>query len=433
MTTLLKNGNVLTLSGFEKKDLLVVDKLVFLSPFDKLESEGTLDFSLIDNVIDCDNKYIVPGFVDVHVHLREPGFSYKETIKTGTMAGAAGGYSLLCSMPNVNPSPADMERLNAQLDVIKEDAVIRVVPYGTITSRGDGRSQLSDMEKMAPYVIAFSDDGKGVQANHLMEDAMIKAKSLGKAIVAHCEDESLLDGGYIHKGEYAQAHGHKGICSESEWVQVKRDVELAKKTGCKYHVCHVSTKESVEIIRQAKARGVDVTCETAPHYLILSDLDLKEEGRFKMNPPIRGKEDRAALIEGIIDGTVDMIATDHAPHSEDEKSRGLEKSPFGIVGLEIAFPLLYTHLVKKGIITLEKLVDLMTGAPVRRFDLVGSKTGRVTEGMIADLAVIDLEEDNLVDPSKFYSLGKATPFQGDTLKSKISMTMVNGKIVYKTD
>ncbi|MBO7319642.1 MAG: dihydroorotase, partial [Clostridia bacterium] len=310
------------------------------------------------DIISFDGMYIFPGFADVHVHLREPGFSYKETIKSGTLASAHGGYTAVCSMPNLNPVPDSVENLRQQLDIIEKDACIHVYPYGSITV-GQMGEKLSDMDGMAKDIIAFSDDGRGVQSDEMMEEAMRRAKSLGKMIVAHCEVNDLLKGGYIHDGEYAKAHGHRGICSESEWKQIERDLKLVEKTGCSYHVCHISTKESVEIIRQAKAKGIDVTCETGPHYLILDDSDLLEHGRFKMNPPLRAKEDRLALIEGIKDGTIDMIATDHAPHSAEEKGRGLEKSMMGVVGIETAFPLMYTHFVETGVITLEKLIELM--------------------------------------------------------------------------
>lgn len=370
----------------------------------------------------------MPGFTDVHVHFREPGFFYKETIATGSAAAAAGGYTCVCPMPNLKPAPSDLASLQAQLSIIEKDACVKVVPYGTITRKQDGRSALSDMEAMAPYVCAFSDDGKGVQTGDLMEEAMVRAKALGKLIVAHCEDESLLTGGYIHDGDYAKAHGHKGICSESEWKQVERDVALAEKTGAAYHVCHVSTKESVDIIRKAKARGVDVTCETGPHYLVLCDEDLQEDGWFKMNPPLRSAADRAALIRGLQDGTIDMIATDHAPHSEEEKARGLEGSAFGIVGLETSFPVLYTHLVEKGVISLEKLIEVMSISPRKRFGFAG---GSLEDGQPADLTVLDLARQWTVDPEKFRSKGRATPFKGWTLKGKIIMTVVNGEIVYE--
>ena len=330
-------------------------------------------------------------------------------------------------MPNLKPVPSDMESLQTQLSIIEKDAKVKTIPYGTITQNQDGRSALSDMEAMAPYVCAFSDDGKGVQTGDLMEEAMEKAKELGKLIVAHCEDESLLHGGYIHDGEYAKAHNHKGICSESEWGQVKRDVQLAEKTGASYHVCHISTKETVDIIRQAKARGVDVTCETGPHYLVLCDADLQEDGRFKMNPPLRAAADRDALIEGLCDGTIDMIATDHAPHSEEEKSKGLAGSAFGIVGLETSFPILYTHLVKKGIISLEKLIEVMSINPRRRFGFEG---GVIEDGAPADLTVIDLNRHFSIDPSDFVSMGKATPFTDWKVYGKVVMTLVEGEIVY---
>lgn len=417
MSTLLKNGRVYLDGRFVETDL-TIDKgriSVFGSP------------SHIDRTVDCSGKIIIPGFTDVHVHLREPGFSYKETIRTGTTAGARGGYTCLCSMPNLKPVPATLAGLKAQTDIIARDAAVRVVPYGTITMEQNGRSRLSDMEALAPYVCAFTDDGKGVQTGDLMESAMNRARSLGKLIVAHCEDESLLHGGAIHEGKYARAHGLPGICSESEWKQVERDVALAEKTGCGYHVCHVSTKESVDIIRRAKARGVDVTCETAPHYLTLCDMDIKQEGRFKMNPPLRDASDRDALIVGIADGTVDIIATDHAPHSAEEKSRGLD-SPFGIVGLETSFPVLYTELVlKKKCLTLEKLIDCMSIKPRRRFSLGPA----IEDGAPANLAIINLEEEFIIDPATFASMGKATPFAGWQVQGRVIMTIADGRIVWE--
>ena len=380
------------------------------------ESDGTVIFS---------DSYILPGFADVHVHLREPGFSYKETIKTGTLASAHGGYTAVCSMPNLNPVPDSVESLKEQLDIIKRDAAIAVYPYGSITV-GQKGEELSDMEGMSENVIAFSDDGRGVQSDELMEKAMLKAKSLGKMIVAHCEVNELLNGGYIHDGEYAKAHGHRGICSESEWKQIERDIALAEKTGCAYHVCHISTKESVEIIREAKKRGVDITCETGPHYLVLSDKDLKEEGRFKMNPPLRSEEDRLALIEGIKDGTIDMIATDHAPHSAEEKGRGLEKSAMGIVGIETAFPVLYTELVLKGVISLTKLIELLSINPKKRFGIKGG----TDDGQQADFCVVDLDTEYEIRSEDFYSMGKATPFEGMKVKGKILHTYIKGEKIF---
>lgn len=421
MTTLLKNATVFTSNGFEKCDLVVSGGSVFVNGNDSFDMESA-------DVIDCTNRVIVPGFADVHVHFREPGFSYKETIATGTAAAAKGGYTCVCTMPNLNPVPSTMETLQQQLDIIERDAIVRTIPYGTITMKQNGASELADMEAMAPYVCGFTDDGKGVQAGELMEEAMIEAKRLGKMIVAHCEDESLLFGGYIHDGKYAKEHGHRGICSESEWGQVKRDVELASKIGVDYHVCHISTKETVDIIREAKAKGISVTCETGPHYLVLCDEELQEEGRFKMNPPIRSAEDRDALIAGIIDGTVDMIATDHAPHSDAEKAKGLEKSAFGIVGLETAFPILYTYLVKKGIITLEKLIEIMSVNPRKRFHLPG---GIIADGEPADLTVLDLEADWTIDSADFVSKGKATPLDGWKVTGEVVMTIVNGEVVYE--
>ena len=377
------------------------------------------------DIISFDGMYIFPGFADVHVHLREPGFSYKETIKSGTLASAHGGYTAVCSMPNLNPVPDSKENLRQQLDIIEKDAYINVYPYGAITV-GQMGEKLSDMEGMAENIIAFSDDGRGVQSDEMMEEAMLKAKALGKMIVAHCEVNDLLRGGYIHDGEYAKANGHRGICSESEWKQIERDLKLVEKTGCSYHVCHISTKESVELIRQAKAKGIDVTCETGPHYLILDDSDLQEHGRFKMNPPLRDEQDRLALIEGIKDGTIDMIATDHAPHSAEEKGRGLEKSMMGVVGIETAFPLMYTHFVETGIITLEKLIEFMSINPRNRFGIGGG----TDEGQSADFTVVDLNAEYTINSDEFYSMGKATPFEGYKVKGKIMHTYVGGEKIF---
>ena len=365
---------------------------------------------------------IVPGLCDVHVHFREPGFSYKETIASGSAAAAHGGYTAVCTMPNLDPVPDSAEHLQVQLDAIKRGAAIKVLPYGAITV-GEKGEKLADMEAISDKVCAFSDDGKGVQNDEMMREAMTAAKRLGKIIAAHCEDNSLLFGGYIHDGEYARMHGHRGISSASEYKQIERDLRLAEETGCAYHVCHISTKESVELIRQAKARGVDVTCETAPHYLVLCDEDMQEDGRFKMNPPLRSREDKKALIEGIKDGTIDMIATDHAPHSAEEKGRGLEKSLMGIVGLETAFPVLYTELVTKNIITLDRLVELMSFKPKERF---GIDTNN-------DFAVFDISEAYKIDPENFLSMGRATPFAGREVFGRCLLTVHNGKVVYKAE
>ena len=368
-------------------------------------------------------KYIiVPGLCDVHVHFREPGFSYKETIASGSAAAAHGGYTAVCTMPNLDPVPDSAEHLQVQLGAIKRGAAIKVLPYGAITV-GEKGEKLADMEAMSDKVCAFSDDGKGVQNDEMMREAMAKAKRLGKIIAAHCEDNSLLFGGYIHDGEYARMHGHRGISSASEYKQIERDLRLAEETGCAYHVCHISTKESVELIRQAKAHGVNVTCETAPHYLVLCDEDMQEDGRFKMNPPLRSLEDKKALIEGIKDGTIDMIATDHAPHSAEEKGRGLEKSLMGVVGLETAFPVLYTELVKKNIITLDRLVELMSFKPKERF---GIDTNN-------DFAVFDISEAYKIDPEDFLSMGRATPFAGREVFGRCLLTVHNGKVVYKAE
>lgn len=369
-----------------------------------------------------ENYIIVPGLCDVHVHFREPGFSYKETIASGSAAAAHGGYTAVCTMPNLSPVPDSAEHLQVQLDAIKRGAAIKVLPYGAITV-GEKSEKLADMEAMSDKVCAFSDDGKGVQNDEMMREAMTAAKRLGKIIAAHCEDNSLLFGGYIHDGEYARMHGHRGISSASEYKQIERDLRLAEETGCAYHVCHISTKESVELIRQAKARGVNVTCETAPHYLVLCDEDMQEDGRFKMNPPLRSREDKQALIEGINDGTIDMIATDHAPHSAKEKGRGLEKSLMGVVGLETAFPVLYTELVKKNIITLDRLVELMSFKPKERF-------GIDTEN---DFAVFDISEAYKIDPENFLSMGRATPFAGREVFGRCLLTVHNGKVVYKAE
>ena len=369
--------------------------------------------------LDSSKYTILPGFCDVHVHFREPGFSYKETILSGCQAAAHGGYTTVCTMPNLNPVPDTKAHLQEQLSLIQKEATIQVFPYGAITI-GEKGEELSAMEEMASGVIAFSDDGRGVQSAEMMREAMQRAKSLGMIITAHCEDNSLLFGGYIHDGIYAKEHGHKGICSESEWGQIKRDIALAKETGCAYHVCHISTRESVELIRAAKKEGVDVTCETAPHYLLLNENDLQEDGCFKMNPPLRSREDQKALLEGIQDGTIDMIATDHAPHSAEEKAKGLKDSAFGIVGLEIAFPLLYTYLVKENVISLEKLIDLMVMNPRKRFGIVDDDS----------YSVWDLNEEYVIDPKEFLSKGKATPFVGTKVSGRCFFTVCNGKIVY---
>lgn len=364
--------------------------------------------------------FLLPGFVDVHVHLREPGFLYKETIATGTAACAHGGYSDVCAMPNLNPVPDSREHLAQELDAIARNALIHVHPYGAITV-GEQGEQLADLDAMAPDVIAFSDDGKGVQSEAMMRSAMEACKRLGKILAAHCEDNRLLRGGYIHDGAYAKAHGHRGICSESEWGPIARDLRLAKETGCAYHVCHISTRESVELIRQAKKDGVDVTCETGPHYILMSDRDLQEDGRFKMNPPLRSEEDRQAILEGVLDGTIDMIATDHAPHSAEEKSRGLEKSAMGVVGIETAFPLLYTHLVKTGLLSLERLVELMSVNPRKRFGIPDR----------GDCSIWDLSKEYTIDPEQFRSKGRATPFAGWKVFGENQMTIVGGKIVWQ--
>ena len=366
-----------------------------------------------------DNIYVFPAFCDVHVHFREPGFSYKETICSGSRSAARGGYSDVCTMPNLNPVPDCYDAIMEQRKIIERDAVVNVHPYASVTV-GEKGGELSDFDALSPLCIAFSDDGRGVQSEDMMRAAMTKAKSLGKIIAAHCEDNSLLNGGCIHDGEYARLHGHRGICSESEWRPIERDIRLAKDTGCAYHVCHISCRESVELIRRAKADGVDITCETAPHYLVMNDMMLEDDGRFKMNPPIRSEDDRLALIEGIKDGTIDMIATDHAPHSAEEKSRGLEKSLMGVVGLETAFPVLYTSLVKEGIISLEKLVELMSVNPRKRFHIEDS-----------GICVYDLGKEYAIDPNEFETKGRSTPFSGRKVYGENIMTVIGGKIAWR--
>ena len=378
--------------------------------------------------IDLHKAVLFPGFVDVHVHLREPGFSYKETIRTGTLAAAHGGFAHVAAMPNLDPVPDCAAALAVQRAIIEKDALVHVHPYGAV-SVGEKGERLADLDGLAPGVIAFSDDGRGVQSESLMREAMTRCHALGKILAAHCEDNSLLHGGYIHDGAYARAHGHRGICSESEWGPIARDLRLAEETGCAYHVCHVSTKESVALIRAAKRRGVDVTCETAPHYLTFTDEDLQEDGRFKMNPPLRAREDRDALIEGLLDGTIDMLVTDHAPHSREEKARGLEKSAMGVVGLETSFAASYTALVQTGILPLEKLVDLMHGAPMRRF---GCGT-ELAEGQPADLTAFDLTKTYTVDPETFLTMGRATPFAGRALTGVCKLTMIGGSPIWKEE
>ena len=399
------------------KEMIIADKKyssLISTVYDGVSSSfNSISFPL-------DNYAIFPGFCDVHVHFREPGFFYKESIETGSNSALRGGYTAVCTMPNLNPVPDSVENIKIQKEIIDKTATVNVYPYASITIKQMGE-ELSDFEGMKDLAIAYSDDGKGVQNPEMMKEAMLKAKALGKIIVAHCEENSLLKGGYIHDGEYAKIHGHRGICSASEYIPIERDIELLRQTGASYHVCHISTKESVELIRKAKAEGLDITCETAPHYLVMNDLDLKEDGRFKMNPPLRGEEDRLALIEGIKDGTIDMIATDHAPHSSEEKAKGLEKSAFGVVGLETAFPVLYTKLVKTGIITLEKLIDLLVFNARERFNIPLGK----------DFSVWDLNEEFEVNPEEFLSKGRATPFEGERLFGVNLLTVVNGKVAYK--
>ena len=417
----LKNVRLLTHGVFHLTDVLVSDGRI-VSMGDRISCPA-------DTVsVDLHNAFLFPGFVDVHVHLREPGFSYKETIRTGTMAAAHGGFAHVAAMPNLDPVPDCAASLAVQRTIIERDALVHVHPYGAITV-GEKGEQLADLARMAPDVIAFSDDGRGVQSESMMRQAMEECRRLGKILAAHCEDNALLRGGYIHDGAYARTHGHRGICSESEWGPIARDLKLAEQTGCAYHVCHVSTKESVGLIRAAKRRGVDVTCETAPHYLAFTQDDLQEDGRFKMNPPLRDKADRDALIEGLLDGTIDMLVTDHAPHSAAEKAKGLAGSAMGVVGLETSFAASYTHLVKPGILPLKKLVDLMHGAPMRRF---GCGT-ELAEGQPADLTAFDLTKTYIVDPETFLTMGRATPFAGCALTGVCKLTMIGGEPVWKEE
>ena len=413
--TIIKNGFVV---GVGKQDIAITDGRIS-------ERREHIEAKADDRIINAEGLVVAPAFVDVHVHLREPGYGYKERIATGTMAAARGGYTTVCSMPNLNPVPDSVENLKAQQDIIDRDAKIEVLPYAAITIGRKGE-ELVDMASLVGKVCAFSDDGSGVQVDGMMERAMTEAVKHDQLIAAHCEVEELLKGGYIHDGEYARKNGHKGICSESEWEQVKRDIEIAEKVGCRYHVCHISTKETVDLVRQAKARGVKVTCETGPHYLIFTDMDLQEDARWKMNPPLRSAEDRAALIEGIKDGTIDMIATDHAPHSVEEKSRGLKDSAMGIVGLETAFAALNTHLVAKGIITLERVVELMCLNPRKVFRIEGG----LEVGQRADIVLIDTKKQWRVDSTKFLSMGKITMFDGREMVGDIALTLHRGKVVY---
>ena len=413
MKVLFKNARVFKDGVFVSENVLFSEGV--LTPSDLPVSS---DAAVVDGRSVC----ILPGFADVHVHLREPGFSYKETVASGTLAAARGGYTHVCAMPNLNPVPDSLEHLQLQLDEIQKQAVISVTPYGAITV-GEKGAELADLEAMAPYVCGFSDDGKGVQSEEMMTAAMEKIAALGGILAAHCEDESLLHGGYIHDGEYARAHGHRGICSESEWGPIARDLKLAKETGCGYYVCHISCKESVDLIRKAKAEGVDVTCETAPHYLTMDDSCLQEDGRFKMNPPLRSPADREALVQGLLDGTIDCVATDHAPHSAEEKAKGLEHSAFGVVGLETSFPAVYTHLVKTGLVPLETVVRALTVNPRTRFGVPAGDS----------FTVWRLDESFIVNPDEFLSLGRATPYTGQALYGRCVLTVVDGQIVYKPE
>ena len=420
MQFLLSGGKVFLNGKFQTLDILISDGVII-----DIAPSITVSKNFDGRIIECDRFFITPAFADVHVHLREPGFSYKATVKSETMAAAAGGYTTVCAMPNLNPAPDSLENLKVELDIIEKDAVIRVLPYGCIT-KGQKGEELADMEAMAPYVCGFSDDGRGVQSDTLVLEAMKKAKELNKPIVAHCEVNDLLFGGYIHDGEYAKAHDMKGICSESEWKMIERDLELVEQVGCRYHICHISAKESVELLKKAKEKALPVSGETAPHYLALTDNDLKDEGRFKMNPPIRADEDRQELIRGFKDGTLGFLATDHAPHSAEEKSKGLEKSAFGIVGIETAFTVTYTELVKSGRISLEALIDRISLAPRRFLGL----SDKIEVGQKAEFTVFSCD-DVIINSKDFVSMGKATPFENYKGFGRIEYTFYDGGIVWK--
>ena len=421
MRMLLKGGRVYDCGSFVPMDMLIEDG--------RIAARGSmLDSDNVDRVVDLTGLVVLPGFVDVHVHLREPGFSYKETIESGTKACARGGFTTVCAMPNLSPAPDSDEHLRMQEELIREHAVIRVLPYASITIGQKGEGELTDIPALAHRVAGFSDDGRGVKEADTMAECMRRVKEAGSIIAAHCEDMSLIPaGGAIHDGAFAKEHGIPGIPSESEWAPIARDVELNREIGCRYHVCHVSAKESVEIIRRAKAEGVNITAETGPHYLLLCQDDLKDEGRFKMNPPLRDAADRDALIEGVLDGTLDMIATDHAPHSAEEKAKGLAKSMMGVVGIETAFPLMYTYFVENGRMPLETLVDRMAYAPRRRFGFDGG----INVGDRAELTVFDLSADATVDPADFVSKGKATPFEGWKVHAVCKLTVCGDKIAYE--
>lgn len=418
-TLLIANANVWTDGKFQLSQVAVSDGIV-IEVGEKIESQvsGTV------KTVDASGKYLVPGLVDMHVHFREPGYSYKETIKDGSRAAAAGGFTTVCTMPNLNPAPDSVENLERQLDIIRRDAEIDVLPYATITKQRMGH-ELVDYAALAPMVAGFSDDGTGVQDEDVMREAMKGIAPTGKILAAHCEVEALLRKGYIHDGEYARLHNHRGICSESEWKEIERDIRLAEETHCRLHICHISTKESVDLIRKAKARGVLVTCETGPHYLTFCDEDLKEEGRFKMNPPIRSRADRDALRQGVADGTIDVIATDHAPHSAEEKGKGLEKSAMGVVGLETSFSAVYTTMVKTGLISMERLVEIMSLNPRRILGLPAADG--IRKGVKADLTLLDINTCAVVDPAGFLTKGRATPYEGMLLNGGIALTISEGR------
>ena len=420
MRKLLQGAEVWHDGGFVRADVLVDgDRIAAVGL--GLPVEGC-------EVVPLGGMKILPGLVDVHVHLREPGFTTKETIASGTRAAAHGGYTTVCPMPNLSPAPDSPEHLAVELEAIRRDAVVKVLPYGCITRGQKGRGELVDFEALASDVVGFSDDGRGVQEEALMREAMRRVARTGRPVVAHCEVDALLNGGYIHDGDYCRAHGHRGISSESEWRQVERDIRLAAETGCRYHVCHVSTKESVELVRRAKAAGLSVSCETAPHYLVLCDEDMQEEGRFKMNPPLRTKEDVQALKEGLRDDVMDVIATDHAPHTFEDKNTSMKSAPFGIVGLETAACLTYTELVLGGYLTPMQMAEKMSYNPAK---IIGIDKGDIEPGKVADIVIFDPDETYVIDKNTFFSKGRNTPFDGRKVTGKVRMTLVNGQVVYE--
>jgi dihydroorotase len=422
MKLLIKNGNILCHNGEMQTVDIRIEEGKIAEIGKHLKASG-------ETIMNADGKLVAPGFIDVHVHLREPGGEQKETIETGTLAAARGGFTTICAMPNTKPVPDTVEHLKNLKERIKENAHVRVLPYASITVKEAGQ-ELTDFESLQKEgAFAFTDDGAGVQNAGIMLKAMKKAAALQASVVAHCEDNTLVFGGVVHDGVFAKTHNIQGIPSVCEAVHIARDVLLAEAAGCHYHVCHISTKESVRTVRDAKKAGIHVTAEVTPHHLLLTEEDIPGlDANYKMNPPLRSKEDREALINGLLDGTIDCIATDHAPHTIEDKQAGIYKAPFGIVGLETAFPLLYSRFVQTGIFTLKKLVDWMTIKPAEIFKL---PYGRLEEGAAADLVIIDLNLEKEIVPQHFASKGRNTPFGGWKCKGWPIATFVNGKLVWQ--